>query len=195
MKFYTLLKIILNTSFAIGDQLEPYLVIDAINTAAGITLINYENFNLYKDKETAKNWFNMLIMKYYNYEVLNDRDLINSSVFVNKIMEIFSKYEFLYDKYKTLINLYSDNELINKISNDSQTITTNNKNISYLMPQIKDVEHDTPNNKNIGENTQKTTYNNNYINKLTNINKNYIKVMEDFINEFSSFFFINEGYY
>lgn len=196
MTLLELLTTILGQPPIFGGDNEPFKILEKINETAETPFINYYDYYLYKDQQTAKIWFNTLINRYYNYLCFNiDRSEYSPNVtIVNFIISLFSKYEELYPKYKLLFDLYNDEQFKNKIIKDNIEITQNNQSEDYLMPQDK-TEEDTINNKRKSNSTNVTNYNNNYFNKINNITKNLTSLLSIWVDEFDDFFYKDWGYY
>ena len=196
MKLLTAIKLILGEGVAFGDDVNPIKLMDKINEIAKIKVINYDNFELYKDQETGTEWMRLLLMRFYNFEILEDRPRIvedfeeeSSAIFIiNFFISLFSKYEQIIPKYSFLLKIYDDVDFYNKLINNFTTTTTKNDGTTFLMPQTDKAE-DTPSDKTKTETTQKTEYNTDYIARVTEIKEKYSNLMDELVDEFSGFFY------
>ena len=196
MKLLTAIKLILGEGVAFGDDVNPIKLMDKINEIAKIKVINYDNFELYKDKELGTEWMRLLLMRFYNFEILEDRPRIvedfeeeSSAIFIiNFFISLFSKYEQIIPKYSFLLKIYDDVDFYNKLINNFTTTTTKNDGTTFLMPQTDKAE-DTPSDKTKTETTQKTEYNTDYIARVTEIKEKYSNLMDELVDEFSGFFY------
>ena len=196
MKLLTAIKLILGEGVAFGDDVNPIKLMDKINEIAKIKVINYDNFELYKDKELGTEWMRLLLMRFYNFEILEDRPRIvedfeeeSSAIFIiNFFISLFSKYEQIIPKYSFLLRIYDDVDFYNKLINNFTTTTTKNDGTTFLMPQTDKAE-DTPSDKTKTETTQKTEYNTDYIARVTEIKEKYSNLMDELVDEFSGFFY------
>ena len=196
MKLLTAIKLILGEGVAFGDEVNPIKLMDKINEIAKIKVINYDNFELYKDQELGTDWMRLLLMRFYNFEILEDRPRIvedfeeeSSAIFIiNFFISLFSKYEQIIPKYSFLLRIYEDVDFYNKLINNFTTTTTKNDGTTFLMPQTDKAE-DTPSDKTKTETTQKTEYNTDYIARVTEIKEKYSNLMGELVDEFSGFFY------
>lgn len=196
MKLLTAIKLILGEGVAFGDEVNPIKLMDKINEIAKIKVINYDNFELYKDQERGTDWMRLLLMRFYNFEILEDRPRIvedfeeeSAALFIiNFFISLFSKYEQIIPKYSFLLRIYEDVDFYNKLINNFTTTTTKNDGTTFLMPQTDKAE-DTPSDKTKTETTQKTEYNTDYIARATEIKEKYSDLMDELVDEFSGFFY------
>lgn len=196
MTLLEVLKTILGEAPIFGGDNDPYKVLAKINEASEKPFIDYSNFYLYKDQETAKIWFNALINRYYAYLCvdLQRSPYSDNLTLINFIISLFNKYEELYPKYKLLFDYYYDQDFKKKIDTDQVEITQTNQTEEYLMPQDKTVD-DTVNNRRKGNSSNITKYNNNYFSKVNFIQKNINNLLSQWLDEFDDFFYKDWGYF
>ena len=140
MKFYELINLFFDYDINFDSTLEPYLILQKINSIANKQIIRYEDFYLFKDREMAKKWFNALFNHFYSWEVFIDKKkkffnheknyFVNDSRVsisaINKMIKIFFRYEELYPKYKAMLEIYDDNSFIKKIKGDIKNVYNEN---------------------------------------------------------------------
>lgn len=195
MKFFTVIRAIEDRLPVFGEVLEPYAILDVLNSSGAGRIINYDNYYLNTDRETAKKWFNTIYNRYHDCEFIYDWEVQlagsiekTASLVAKKLIKMFNYYEEVYKKNLPLIKA-----LKNEVNFFNDQIITNSKSInkSNLMPQT-DVQSDNfPNT--INENTNTTTMENktNLINKIDEVNKKYNDIINIMADEFGDFFYLD----